>query len=132
LATGIPARLTAAEGRKFALTVGTAFVVLAGISLWRNHPVPAGILGALGIGLIAAGAVIPARLGPVYRAWMGLALAISRVTTPIFMGVVFFAVLMPMGLLMRLFGRNPLTRKPINESYWVVPNEMRGSLKNQF
>lgn len=63
---------------------------------------------------------------------MGLALAISRVTTPIFMGVVFFAVLMPMGLLMRLFGRNPLTRKPINESYWVVPNEMRGSLKNQF
>jgi hypothetical protein len=91
-----------------------------------------GIFGVLGVGLIAAGAVIPASLGPVYRAWMGLAHAISRVTTPVFMGVVFFAVLMPVGLVMRLFGRNPLKRQEVNQSYWAEPNQLRGSLKNQF
>jgi len=132
LATGIPARLTAAEGRKFGLTVGAAFLVLAGISLWRNHPIPMQVFGVLGVGLVAAGAVSPARLGPVYRAWMGLAHAISRVTTPVFMGVIFFLILTPVGLVMRLFGRNPLQRKDVNHSYWVAPNQSRGGLNNQF
>lgn len=132
LATGIPARLTAAEGRKFGLTVGAAFLVLAGISLWRKHPIPAGVFGALGALLLASGAVIPARLGPVNRAWMGLAHAISRVTTPVFMGVIFFLILTPVGLVMRLFGRNPLVRRTVNRSYWVEPNVLRGDLKNQF
>ena len=88
--------------------------------------------GVLGVGLIAAGAVIPARLGPVYRAWMGLAHAISRVTTPVFMGVIFFLILTPVGLVMRLFGRNPLKRQDVNQSYWAPPNQSRGGLKNQF
>ncbi len=132
MATGIPTRLTATEGRKFGFTVGAAFLVLAGISLWRKHPIPMGVFGVLGLGLIASGAVIPASLGPVYRAWMGLAHAISRVTTPVFMGVIFFLIITPVGLVMRLFGRNPLKRQTVNHSYWVAPNELRGDLKNQF
>jgi len=90
------------------------------------------IFGVLGTVLLAAGAAIPARLGPVYRAWMGLAQAISRVTTPVFMGVVFFAVLTPMGLVMRLFGRNPIRHRAVNQSYWGPPNQLRGGMKNQF
>ncbi len=86
VAVGIPARLTAREGRRFAFTVGTAFLVLAAISAWRGHTLPPRVLGALGGALLLAGLVVPGRLSRVHRAWMGLALALSKVTTPIMIG----------------------------------------------
>jgi len=132
LANRIPARLTPAEGRKFALTVGIAFLVLAALTWWRHHPIPMYLFAGLGTGLIAAGAVIPGRLGPVYRAWMGLAHAISKVTTPVFMGIVFFLVIAPVGLLMRLFGRNPIRHRAMNQSYWAARTAPRGGMTHQF
>lgn len=132
MAPGIPARLTAPEGRKFGLTVGAAFLLLAAITLWRGHPIPMRIFTVVGTALLVAGLAIPTHLAPVYRAWMGLAHAMSRVTTPVFMGVVFFVVLAPIGIVMRIFGRNPMRREAVNQSYWAAPNQLRGSLKNQF
>jgi hypothetical protein len=132
LARGIPARLTAAEGRKFAFTVGTAFLVLAGISWWREHPIAWRVLAGLGAVLWIAGLLVPALLGPVLRAWMGLAHVISRVTTPLFLGIVYFVVIMPVGTLMRLFGRNPVRHEAKGDSYWAPRTEPRGRLTNQF
>lgn len=132
MAQGIPARLTPAEGRKFAWTVGTAFLALAGLLWWREKPTAATVLGGVGILLWLAGAAVPGRLGPVFRGWMALAHAISKVTTPIFMGVVFFVVIAPVGVLMRLFGRNPVRHRPRDGSYWQGRTEPRGSLTNQF
>ncbi len=99
---------------------------------WRDRSLPLYVFGGLAIGLIAAGLIIPGQLGPVYRAWMGLARVISKVTTPAFMGIVFFVVIAPVGLLMRLFGRNPIRHRAVNQSYWAPPNQSRGGLKNQF
>ena len=132
MATGIPARLTPAEGRKFGLTVGIAFGVLAGIAWWRDHQLLTQIFGALGVGLVLLGLVIPGKLTPIYRAWMGFALIISRVTTPIFLGLVFFLAIAPIGLLMRLFGKNPLRHAPVEGSYWHARSEARGTMMNQF
>jgi hypothetical protein len=118
LATGIPARLSAAEGRKFGLTVGGAFLVITGILWWRGLDGAVPYTGVLGAVLAAAGLLIPTRLGPVNRAWMGLAHLISRVTTPIFMGVVYFVVLCPIGVGMRLFGRNPMVHATGDKGFW--------------
>ena len=101
----IPARLTAHEGRRFAFPVGIAFLLLAAIAWWRSHTLPSQVLGGLGGLLIVAGALVPSHLGPVYRAWMGLAHAISKVTTPIFMGIVYYLVVTPIGLLRRIIGK---------------------------
>jgi hypothetical protein len=128
----VPARLTPKEGRKFGLTVGGAFAVLAVISWWRGHHIPVYIFGGLAASLIVAALIIPGQLGPVNRAWMGLAEAISKVTTPIFMGIVYFVIITPVGLLMRLFGRNPISHRAINQSYWSDRSEARGGMTNQF
>jgi hypothetical protein len=132
LAQRIPARLTPSEGRRFAFTVGTAFLVFGALAWWRGHATLAPILGALGVALWGAGVVAPGRLTPVHRAWMGLAHAISKVTTPIFMGVVYFVVLLPVGLLMRLMGRNPIRHRAVDGSYWAPRAGPRGGLTNQF
>ena len=131
----IPARLSPAEGRKFAFTVGAAFLVLAGIVWWRGHDTVATGFGGLGGTLLVLGVVIPGRLGPVYRAWMGLAFAISKITTPIVMGITYFVVLTPIGLVMRLVGYNPIRRAETEGSFWVSRPEgsgRRSNLSRQF
>ena len=52
---------------------------------------------------------------------MGLAHVISKVTTPIVMGVMYFLVLTPVGLLRRAFGRNPMVASQRARSYWQSP-----------
>ncbi len=133
MAAGIPARLTPAEGRKFAFPVGAAFLALAVLTWWRDTEIVWRVFASLGGILLLAGAVVPGKLGPVYRAWMGLAHAISKVTTPIFMGVVFFVVLTPIGLLMRAVGRQPLRHEEHDGGFWrAAPSGGRADLERQF
>jgi hypothetical protein len=67
------------------------------------------------------------------RAWMGLASAISKVTTPIFMGIVFFVIITPMGLLMRWFGRRALVHREQNGGFWAAPvSGGRSDMERQF
>lgn len=131
-------RLTVAEGRRFAFTLCVAFLVVAAV-LWRRHPssppaAPALAAFIVSASLLAAGALIPTRLGPVQRAWMRLAHAISRVTTPIVMAVIYYMVLAPVGLVMRAVGYNAVKRREAGGSFWVLrrPAEQRSDLERQF
>ncbi|MFO7260849.1 MAG: SxtJ family membrane protein [bacterium] len=131
--TGVPARLSPAEGRRFAFVVGAAFLGLAVVFWWRAHAFSMRVAGALGVLLLLAGLLIPSRLGPVHRVWMGLAHAISKVTTPVFMGLLYFLVLTPVGIVRRTLGRDPLVR-PAGPSYWIERDaaHRRSDLERQF
>lgn len=125
--TRISTRLSPREGRKFGLTVGTAFLVLAGVALWRNRgPVAVGFT-TVSVVLLVAGLLIPGRLGPIYRGWMAFAHLLSKFTTPVFMAITFYVVFLPTGALMRLLGRNPLERTLTNGSFWVARSEEKGA-----
>ena len=132
MAHRIPARLTKGEGRSFGLTVGGAFLILAAISWWRGRHVPVYVLGVLGVSLSLAGLLLPAQLGPLYRAWMRLAEAMSKVTTPIFMSVVYFLILTPVALVMRAVRGSPIRHRAVNKSYWKDRSDARGTMANQF
>jgi len=135
LEKGIPARLSKAEGRKFGVLVGGAFLAITAILWWRGKAGAVPYVGALGGVLVLAGLTVPTLLGPVYRAWMGLALILSKVTTPIFMGVIYFLVITPIGLLMRLIGRRPMVHRVVNGSYWIERTAGRpapSQMKRQF
>ena len=134
MAGRVPARLTPAEGRKFGLMVGVAFLVLGGLMWRRGHVAAACVAAGLGGLLLLAGLIVPARLGPVHRAWMALALVISKVTTPLFMGAIWFLVLTPAGLLVRLFGHRPLTHAPGATTFWHsrAAGEGRSAMDHQF
>ena len=135
MAEGIPARLTAAAGRRFGVTVGAAFLVFAGVAFWRGHPTTTTILGTLGAALVLAGLLVPTHLGPVERAWMKLAHLISKVTTPIVMAAMYLVVLTPVAALRRSLGGNPLSHQPVRDSYWQSRPENKrrsASMERQF
>ena len=124
---------TAAEGRRFAFPVGIAFLLLGGVFLWREKETLVWVAGALGGTLLVSGLLIPAHLGPVYRGWMRLALVISKVTTPIFMAVVYYVVLTPTGLLMRMVGRKPIEHLPKDGSLWQpIDGRVATDMQRQF
>lgn len=107
------------EGRRFAWTLATAFTAIGVLAEWRGRARVAVVLLVIGAIFVIAGLIAPKRLGPIERGWMGLARAISKVTTPIFMGVVYFLVLTPTGLLRRAFSRNVLSRDKASETFWI-------------
>ncbi|MGH7590016.1 MAG: hypothetical protein ACREOE_10470 [Gemmatimonadales bacterium] len=119
MATRVPARLSAADGRQFGLTVGGGFVVLGLIAWLRGRAVPTEVFGGLGVLLVGVAVVAPRSLGPVRRHWMRLATSISTVTTPVVMAVIYFAVVTPAGLIRRVVRR---TARPdsITASRWVT------------
>ncbi|MFT4585668.1 MAG: hypothetical protein ACI915_004213 [Gammaproteobacteria bacterium] len=98
--------------REFGLVTGAVFVGLFGLFFpWLldlNSPTWPWLLGT---GLAIWGLAAPTTLRPVYRAWMRFGLLISKITTPIVLGVVFFLVIFPTGFVMRLFRRDPMTRQ---------------------
>jgi len=134
MAAGTPARLTAADGRRFGLTVGGAFLLFAAVAWWRGRPSTTAVLGALGGALVIAGVVIPTCLGPVERGWMRLAHLISTVTTPIVMAAMYLLVLTPIGVARRMLGGNPMHHQPGASGYWRPRAEGRrtGNLTRQF
>ncbi len=98
--------------REFGLLTGAIVAVLFGLFfpwlLERAIPLWPWIVAAVlgGWGLIA-----PESLRPVYHGWMKLGMLLSKITTPIILGVVFFVVMLPIGLLMRVLSSDPMARK---------------------
>jgi len=98
------------ELRNFGLIVGGVF---GAIALWpaifRGGDIRTWCL-ALAALLIVPALIVPTALAPAHRAWMALASILGWVNTRIVLGVVFFVVITPIGLVMRLTGRDPMQR----------------------
>lgn len=108
------------ELRKFGLTVGGAFLVLGSISYWRGHELPPRVLWSAGVLLVIPGLLAPTLLGPVQRGWMAFATVLGHVNTRIILTVLFYLVMTPVGLIMRMF-RDPLDRSldGRSDSQWI-------------
>ncbi len=118
--------------RHFGLTSGTAFLALAALGAWRGRGIVAAVAGAFGTLLLAAAAIAPMRLAAVERRWMVLAHAMSRVTTPLFMGVVYFGVVTPLGLALRVVRRRDRARDAGTFLVRRAPGTRRSDLRRQF
>jgi hypothetical protein len=120
-------KLDAKGYREFALTTGAIVAGLFGIfipvviwlvtdresiqiSTWPAVYAPWPFV--IGVVLAVWGLVAPTTLGPLYKGWMTFGLFMGTyIMTPLIMFIVFFGMFMPMGLIMRLFGKDSMARK---------------------
>ena len=73
-------------------------------------------------------------LTPLNKLWFRFGLFLGKIISPIIMAVIFFLVVTPIGLLMRLFGKDVLSLK-LNKkktSYWIEKVGPKSKMKNQF
>lgn len=107
------------EDRKFGFVVGGALALLGSALVLLGSRLAGPILGGAGALLLLCGAAAPGLLGPLHRGWMAFARVLGRVNTALFLGVVFFLVLAPLGLAFRLTGRDELARRRRRRTGWV-------------
>jgi hypothetical protein len=122
--------------REFGLVTGGIVAVLFGLFfpwlLELSFPIwPWAIFAVLGgLGLVA-----PASLRPVHYWWMRFALLLSKITTPIILGIVFYLLVTPMGFFMQIFRKDPMKRHKDEtlDTYRVMPiKEGRTNLEKPY
>lgn len=103
--------------RKFGLTTGGIVGGLFGLVLPYVFGLPFPRWPWFVLGVLGAWALVhPASLGPVYYYWMRFGLLLNKITTPIVLGLLFYIVLAPFGLIRGLLGRDSMARKLDAES----------------
>lgn len=128
-------RVSPQEARSFGLQLAGALVLIGVAFRWRGHEVIALVLWVAGSLLAVAGIFAPKKLDSLIRLWNLLSRLLARVMTPIILFGIYFVVITPMSAVMRLLGRNPLSRDTQASSYWVSRDEApeRGErMKRQF
>ena len=72
-------------------------------------------------------------LTPLNKIWFKFGILLGKIVSPMIMGVIFFLVVTPIGLIMRLLGKDVLNLKyNKNKSYWIEKNGPKSKMKNQF
>ena len=72
-------------------------------------------------------------LYPLNRLWFKFGIFLGGIISPIIMGVIFFAVVTPIGLFMKILGKDLLSlKKNQKKSYWIEYENKNSKMKNQF
>ncbi len=105
--------------RKFGITMGVAFFIIALVILARHKHNPLPVL-LISVAWFISAFIIPVLLKPLYIMWMKFAFILSWINTRIILFIIFYLLFTPIGITMRLFGIDLLKRKidKNNDSYW--------------
>ena len=72
-------------------------------------------------------------LTPLNKLWFKFGILLGNFIAPIVMGIIFFFVVTPTGILMKLLGKDLIKLKKNNKkTYWIEKKDMKSSMKNQF
>ncbi len=72
-------------------------------------------------------------LTPLKRIWFKFGLYLGNFVSPIIMGIIFFGVVTPTSILVKIFGKDLLKlKKSNNKTYWLKKDNSNSRMKNQF
>jgi hypothetical protein len=115
-------RFSGKELKKFGLLVGSVFVALSGIGVYRGWSIAGtGTLLLAGVVLLSCGMFLPESLKQAYKVWMAGAFAIGWLVSRAILFILYYFVLTPVGFLARVFGKEFLDAdfRKKKESYWI-------------
>ena len=90
--------------------------------------------GVISIIFLILGLLNSKVLSPLNKAWFKFGILLGRIVSPIIMGLIFFLVVTPIALIMRIIGKDLLNLKFNKEdkSYWIEKVGPKSKMKNQF
>jgi hypothetical protein len=128
--------LEPSSDRAFGLVFAGVFVIVAGWPLFHAG-MPRWWAAGIAVVFAAVSLVKPALLNGLNRLWTAFGLLLGRIVRPIALAIVFYGVMTPLALLMRVAGKDPLRLKLDSgaDSYWISrepPGPPPDSMSNQF
>lgn len=111
------------------------FIVFLIIGLWplKNNQDPNLILIGISAIFLTLGVFNSKILTPFNKSWIKLGELLGKIIAPIIMGVIYFFILTPISLLVRLFGKDLLNlKKNKDQTYWIKRDKDIGTMDKQF
>ena len=124
------------SNKSFGFLFGSIFLIIAIYFIFQKNNYFSLISFLLSFSFLILSILKPTLLLPLNRLWMRFGLLLSLIVNPIVLGLIFFVLITPIGIVSRLFGRDELKLKlKDSNSYWMVPNSnnnIKKSFKQQF
>ena len=120
------------SNRNFGIVFFVVFLIISFYPLTHDGDITKWSL-IISIIFLILGLINSKILTPFNRIWFKFGILLGRIISPIIMALIFFGVVTPIGLIMRLFGKDVLNLKyNNNKSYWIEKNDLKSKMKNQF
>ena len=120
------------SNKSFGLVFFIVFLIVALYPLLENESVRLWSIILSAIFLIL-GMLDSKFLTPLNKIWFKFGILLGSLVSPIVMGIVFFAIVTPTSLIMRVLGKNLLNLKKGNKkTYWIERSKIESKMKNQF
>jgi len=121
---------------KFGITVGLVLMIISGFLIWKEKESYQIFLG-IGTIILLTSTTKPIILKPLYLTWMALGLIIGWIMTRVILSLLFYFILTPIGLALRLFGKKVIELRwnKSKKSYWnyrIKENIDHESYERQF
>mgnify|MGYP001232048867 FL=1 len=120
------------SNRSFGIVFFIVFLLISIYPLINNESIR---IWSLVVSLIflVLGIINSNLLSPLNKIWFKFGIFLGKIISPIIMGIIFFLVVTPIGLIMRLLGKDVLNLKYSNyNSYWIEKTGPKSKMKNQF
>ena len=120
------------SNRSFGIVFFVVFLIIATYPLINGDELRLWSL-IISIVFLFLGLVNSKILNPLNKLWFKFGIFLGKIISPLVMGIIFFLVVTPIGLLMRLLNKDLLNlRFNNNGSYWIEKTEPKSKMKNQF
>ena len=120
------------SNRSFGIVFFVVFLIIATYPLINGDELRLWSL-IISIVFLFLGLVNSKILNPLNKLWFKFGIFLGKIISPLVMGIIFFLVVTPIGLLMRLLNKDLLNlRFNNNGSYWIEKTELKSKMKNQF
>ena len=120
------------SNRNFGIVFAIVFLIISLWPLLKQNEIRYWSL-IISIIFLSLGLINSKLLLPLNKIWFKFGIFLGNFIAPIVMGVIYFFVVTPTGLIMKMLGKDLLNLKKSNkDSYWIKKNNSNSSLKNQF
>ena len=120
------------SNRSFGIVFFVVFLIIATFPLMNGDELRLWSL-TISVVFLFLGLINSKILNPLNKLWFKFGIFLGKIISPLVMGIIFFLVVTPIGLLMRLLNKDLLKLKfNNNSSYWIEKTEPKSKMKNQF
>ena len=120
------------SNRSFGIVFFVVFLLVALYPLLRDNDIKIWSL-LISLGFLILGLKNSKLLTPLNKLWFKFGLLLGKIMSPLIMGIIFFIVVTPIGILMRLLRKDLLNLKyNQKETYWIEKTGPKSKMKNQF
>ena len=105
--------------RSFGVTIGIILLLVAGFLFYREKESFQTFLYIAGV-FIGLALILPSMLKPIYIVWMTFAVILGWFMTRVILSLLFYVIITPTGLVLRIFGKDflELKKQSVQGSYW--------------